>query len=85
MFSRVSVNLFTGVSLVPFLSGGTRSLLGVGTHLPRHGSMSGGGYLSRHGVQWDTVSKRAVRILLECFLVNECSFYTTLLIKFPLK
>ena len=28
MFSQVSVNLFTGVSLVPFLSGGTRSLLG---------------------------------------------------------
>ena len=25
---------------------------------------------SRHGIQWDTVDKRAVRILMECFLVS---------------
>ena len=36
------------------------------------GYIQGGGYLvprPRHGT-WDTVDKRAVRILLECFLVN---------------
>ena len=47
-------------------------------------NMSGGGYSppymevrgwvltqpSRHGIQWDTVGKRAGRILMECFLVS---------------
>ena len=65
-------NVFTGVcqSFCPQWGGisgsmsfqgdisGTRSLLG-------HPPPSPG-----HGLQWDTVSKWAVRILLECFLVS---------------
>ena len=47
----------------------TRSLLGVGK--------CWGGYsppLPRNGTQWDTVGQRAVRILLECFLVFSIKF-----------
>ena len=36
------------------------------------------GYPLRHGIQWDTAGKQAVRILLECFLVTNaftiCTF-----------
>ena len=49
----------------------------LGTH-PWIWDLSGGGYVQRcgyasptprPGIQWDTVSKQVVHILLECFLV----------------
>ena len=70
------------VSLVPGLGG----WVGMWVPTPRHGTsgpqvLSGGWYLCYQGPwggcpnmgpsrTWDTVGKRAVRILLECFLVS---------------
>ena len=57
-----------------FMEVGLACLRGqVNTHPP---DMEPGGWVSprgwvppRHGISWDTVDKRSVRLLLECFLI----------------
>ena len=89
MCSQVSVNLFTGVvlSLVPCPFQGWVSLvpgpfLGVGmsTHPLDMGPQGRYVWGWVHGIQRDMVGKRAVCILLECFLVND-NFYLVLVIQ----
>ena len=60
-------------------------IMGVGmsrgfrTHPPADMAPQGGEYLTpRHGVQQDLVSKQAVSILLECFLVQTVNIDTML-------
>ena len=70
MFSQVSVcsQGEQGISGPrPFLVTGPMSLLGGGGVVLE-------GLLPPQEVQWDTVGKRVVCILLECFLVRNMSF-----------
>ena len=89
VFSHVSVHIgwvfldpchFFGVS-----SSGTMSPLGVISRerallTPQTWDLEGWGggtQPDRHGIQWDTVNKRTVRILLECFLLIGCMLLFT--------
>ena len=71
MFQQLCVILFTGVG------GGVGFLSCITCHMsrgsyPGRGTFIGGGGqtpLEIHGIPWDTVNKRTVRILLECILV----------------
>ena len=48
---------------------------GVSTHPPDMGPGGGRVQPPGHGIQWDTVGKREVRILLECFLVKRITLF----------